>query len=126
MHSYDHNGIEQKWQERWAQRAGTMSGTSTSSARTTLPTAIPDPIPNREGLADIFRKAGAAKVTILKGRTLAEVESKEQLDVLREAGVTVVELDDKSAFIEAMAPVYEQFAADEAVRDLLDRIQATE
>ena len=50
-----------------------------------FPTAQPDPIGNREVVADAFRKAGAKKATVLKGRTLKEVESKEYLDALKEA-----------------------------------------
>jgi cyanophycinase len=50
-----------------------------------LPTAQPDPIPNRSALVDVFKKAGAAKVTILNGRTLADVESEAYLDALRDA-----------------------------------------
>jgi cyanophycinase len=36
-------------------------------------------------VANVFRKAGAKKVTILYGKTIAEVESKEFLDTLTEA-----------------------------------------
>src|SRR5262249_5164225 len=50
-----------------------------------LPTAMPDPLPAREGIAAAFRRAGAEKVTTLKGRTLAEVQSKESLDAFKEA-----------------------------------------
>src|SRR4029077_3551259 len=45
----------------------------------------PDPIAKRDGLTDVFRKAGAKKATVLKARTQAEVESKAFLDTLREA-----------------------------------------
>jgi len=50
-----------------------------------FPTANPDPLKKREAVAEVFRKAGAKKATILYGRTLAEVESKEFLDTLKEA-----------------------------------------
>jgi tripartite ATP-independent transporter DctP family solute receptor len=73
---------------------------------------------------EIIREA-ALESAAMQRELWAERETESETKV-REAGVTVVELDDKSAFIEAMAPVYEQFAADETVRDLLDRIQATE
>lgn len=46
--------------------------------------------------------------------------------IVRKAGATIVELADKSAFINAMKPVYDQFVTDAALRDLLDRIQAVE
>ena len=48
-------------------------------------TAAPDPLPKREQLAAAFRKAGAKKATVLYGKTQAEVESKEFLDILQEA-----------------------------------------
>lgn len=50
-----------------------------------LPTAMPDPLPKGEGLAAAFKKAGAAKVTTLKGRTREAVEGKESLAALGEA-----------------------------------------
>ena len=50
-----------------------------------FPTANPDPLPKSMGIAESFRKAGAAKATVLSGKTQAEVESKEFLDTLREA-----------------------------------------
>jgi cyanophycinase len=48
-----------------------------------LPTAIPDPVPD-EG--KFLRKAGATNLRLLKGRTLAEVESPEYLALLKKAG----------------------------------------
>lgn len=50
-----------------------------------LPTAMPDPLPDRDGMAEALRRAGAGKVTVLKSRTRAEVESPEFLRNLREA-----------------------------------------
>jgi cyanophycinase len=49
-----------------------------------LPTAMPDPI-RRDRIAVAFRQAGAAKVTELPGRTLADVESPSSLQALKEA-----------------------------------------
>lgn len=49
-----------------------------------LPTAMPDPLPKRDGIAELFRKAGA-KVTILPARDRVGVESKESIAALREA-----------------------------------------
>ncbi|MBM3994001.1 MAG: hypothetical protein FJ303_07590 [Planctomycetes bacterium] len=49
-----------------------------------FPTAS-DPIPKRDFLADLFRKSGAKRATVLYGKTQAEVESKEFLDTLKEA-----------------------------------------
>ena len=51
----------------------------------TLPIAGGDTGPARDSMADVFRKAGAEKVTVLKARTRAEVESKETLETLAEA-----------------------------------------
>jgi cyanophycinase len=50
-----------------------------------FPTANPDPLSKRDGVVEVFRKAGAKHVVVLKGRSLAEVESKEFLDELRAA-----------------------------------------
>jgi cyanophycinase len=50
-----------------------------------LPTAMPDPLPKSDRMADVFRKAGAAKVTVLRQRSVKEVESDEFLAALREA-----------------------------------------
>jgi cyanophycinase len=50
-----------------------------------FPTAAESPLTKRDSVADAFKKAGAAKATILYGRTQAEVESKEFLDALKEA-----------------------------------------
>jgi cyanophycinase len=50
-----------------------------------LPIAIGDTGPGDGRIASAFRKAGAQKVTVLTGRTRAEVESDEFLDALSEA-----------------------------------------
>src|SRR5205807_2045851 len=50
-----------------------------------FPTAQPDPLPAKDGMAETFKKLGAKKVTVLKNRKLAEVESQEFLDTVREA-----------------------------------------
>lgn len=50
-----------------------------------LPTAVPDPVPERSRLAEEFREAGAAKVTILPGRTHDVVDGEASLKALREA-----------------------------------------
>jgi cyanophycinase len=50
-----------------------------------FPTAHPDPLPKRDAVAAAFKKAGARKATVLYGKTLVEVESKEFLDALKEA-----------------------------------------
>ncbi len=50
-----------------------------------FPTAAENPLPKRDAVAAAFKKAGAAKATLLYGQTQAEVESKEFLDTLKEA-----------------------------------------
>jgi len=59
-------------------------------------------------------------------RKLWTEREKKSEEIVRAAGATIVELDDKSDFINAMAPVYDQFVTDKTLRSLLDRIQATE
>jgi cyanophycinase len=49
-----------------------------------FPTAN-EPIVKRDAVAAAFKKAGAAKATLLYGKTQVEVESKEFLDTLKEA-----------------------------------------
>ena len=48
-------------------------------------TAAADPLPKRDAVAAAFKKAGARKATVLYGKTLDQVESKEFLDTLKEA-----------------------------------------
>ena len=50
-----------------------------------FPTADENPLPKRDSLAEAFKKAGAAKATLLYGQKQSEVESKEFLDALKEA-----------------------------------------
>ncbi len=73
---------------------------------------------------EIVRQA-ALESAALQRKLWAEREKKSE-QIVRDAGATIVQLDDKSAFIDAMKPVYDQFLTDEKLRDLLARIQATE
>lgn len=73
---------------------------------------------------EIVRQAAIESATYQ--RELWAEREKASEEIVRAAGATIVELDDKSDFINAMAPVYEQFVTDDALRSLLDRIQATE
>mgnify|MGYP005845458993 CR=1 FL=1 len=73
---------------------------------------------------EIVRQAAIDSATLQRELWAEREELSEQ--IVRDAGVTIVELDDKSGFIDAMAPVYDQFVTDETLRNLLDRIQATE
>ena len=50
-----------------------------------LPTAAPDPLPQRQWIAELFRRAGAGKVTVLPQREKEEVESETFLKTLNEA-----------------------------------------
>jgi len=72
----------------------------------------------------IVRQAAIDSAT-LQRQLWAEREKKSE-EIVRAAGATIVELADKSAFINAMKPVYDQFVTDDTLRDLLARIQATE
>ncbi|MBD8066714.1 TRAP transporter substrate-binding protein [Devosia sp. PTR5] len=80
-----------------------------------------------DGLApedqEIFRQA--AKDSVAKQRELwaaQEVESKKKVEELGAKINTV----DKAPFIEAMKPVYEKYVTDPKLKDLVERIQATE
>ena len=73
---------------------------------------------------EIVRQAAIESATLQRELWAEREERSEQ--IVRDAGVTIVELDDKSGFIDAMAPVYDQFVTDETLRNLLDRIQATD
>ena len=43
----------------------------------------------------------------------------------RPAGVQIVDVANKAEFVDAMKPVYDKFAADEKLKDLVKRIQDT-
>ena len=73
---------------------------------------------------EIIREA-AQEAAIYQRELWAEREA-ESRRIVEEAGVTVVEVEDKSAFRDAMAPVYEEFGSDPVIADLIERIQATE
>lgn len=73
---------------------------------------------------EIVRQAAIESATLQRELWAEREQVSEQ--IVRDAGFTIVELDDKSAFIDAMAPVYDQFVTDDTLRSLLDRIQATE
>lgn len=82
-----------------------------------------------------WEKLSAEDQEIVRQAAIEAAESQRELWAAREktseekvraAGATIVALDDKTSFIEAMAPVYKQFAADPIVSDILARIQAVE
>jgi len=68
----------------------------------------------------------AAQDAVPYMRTLwAEREAVSE-EIVRASGVEVIEDIDKTPFIEAMVPVYETHVTTDALRSLVDRIQATE
>lgn len=73
---------------------------------------------------EIVRQA-AQEAALYERELWAEREAQSE-QIVRDAGVTIVEVEDKTPFIEAMQPVYEEFASDPVIADLLARIQATE
>lgn len=50
-----------------------------------IPIAMPEPLPERDPMAEALKQAGAQHVTVLSGRTPAEVDSEESLASLRDA-----------------------------------------
>ena len=68
----------------------------------------------------------AARDSIPVNRQLWAEREKVSEAKVRAAGVEVVEIVDKTPFIEAMAPVYARHAGAPALRSLVERIQATE
>ncbi|SDQ16846.1 TRAP transporter substrate-binding protein [Pseudovibrio sp. Tun.PSC04-5.I4] len=68
----------------------------------------------------------AAQEAAIYQRELWAVREKKSEQIVRDAGSIIVELDDKTPFIKAMAPVYEKFASDPVIKDLLMRIQAVD
>lgn len=71
---------------------------------------------------EVVRKA--AKESVLKMRELWEAREKASEAKVRAAGVQVNSVD-KAPFIEGMKPVYEKYAKDAKLKDMIQRIQAT-
>lgn len=71
---------------------------------------------------EVVRKA--AKESVLKMRELWEAREKASEAKVRAAGVQVNSVD-KAPFIEAMKPIYEKYAKDAKLKDMIQRIQAT-
>ena len=73
---------------------------------------------------ELVRQAARDSVSVMRELWAArEAESEARMV---EAGVQIVRDIDKTPFIEAMVPVYEQFVTTDTLRDLVERIQATE
>lgn len=68
----------------------------------------------------------AAKDSIPVNRELWAAREKLSEEKVRAAGVQVIDSIDKTAFIEAMVPVYQKHAGTPKLQDLVTRIQATE
>lgn len=71
---------------------------------------------------EVVRKA--AKDSVIKMRELWEAREKTSEAKVRAAGVQINSVD-KAPFIEAMKPVYEKYAKDAKLKDMIQRIQAT-
>lgn len=67
----------------------------------------------------------AAKASSEEMTRLWAERAKKAEDTVREANISVYEIDDISAFQEAVKPVYDRFVVDEKLRDLVQRIRAT-
>jgi tripartite ATP-independent transporter DctP family solute receptor len=68
----------------------------------------------------------AAKDSIPVNRELWAAREKLSEEKVRAAGVEIIDNIDKTAFIEAMVPVYQKHAGTPKLQDLVTRIQATE
>ncbi|MGY6704630.1 TRAP transporter substrate-binding protein [Roseinatronobacter sp.] len=71
----------------------------------------------------VFRDA--ARASAQTQRSLWAEREAASAEVLQEAGVEFIEVEDKQPFIDAMAPVYERFVTSEEAQALLADIQAT-
>ena len=73
---------------------------------------------------EMVRQAARDSVPVMRGLWKArETESEAKMVA---AGVEIVRDIDKTPFIEAMVPVYEKFVTTDVLKDLVQRIQATE
>ncbi len=68
----------------------------------------------------------AAKDSVPYMRDLWVKQEKVSEKIVRDAGVEVVTDIDKQPFVDAMKPVYDKYLTDPKLKDLADRIQATE
>lgn len=82
-----------------------------------LPTAAPDPLPERSGIAQLFQRMGAGRVTVLPQRKLDEVESEEFLEILRSATGVWFGGGRQWRFVDA----YAETQAEHAFHELLGR-----
>ncbi|MBF9035826.1 DctP family TRAP transporter solute-binding subunit [Rhodobacterales bacterium HKCCE2091] len=73
---------------------------------------------------ELVRQAARDSVPFMREQWQAREEASEEL--VRAAGVEIIEDIDKTPFIEAMVPVYERHVTSDALRALVTRIQETE
>jgi tripartite ATP-independent transporter DctP family solute receptor len=73
---------------------------------------------------ELIRQAARDAVPHMRELWAAREAASEE--IVRAAGVEVIEDIDKTPFIEAMAPVYERHVTSDALRDLVTRIQAVQ
>ncbi len=73
---------------------------------------------------ELVRQAAKDSVPIMR-ELWAASEAESERKVI-EAGVEVIKDIDKTPFIEAMVPVYEKYVTSDVLKDLVERVQATE
>jgi cyanophycinase len=83
----------------------------------TLPTANPDPLPMGPGESNMFLKAGAKNVQVLRARDVKDVEDPKTLDVLKNAKAIWFGGGRQWRFVDA----YEQTKAEPLFREVLKR-----
>lgn len=66
----------------------------------------------------------AAKESVAKQYELWDAKVAESRKIVEDAGSTIVEVADKQAFVDAVKPVYEKYAADPDLKALIEKIQA--
>ena len=72
----------------------------------------------------MIRKAAKESVPYMR-KLWDEREAGSARKTVEAAGVQVVPIVDKAAFVDAMKPVYAKFAGDDQLKDLVKRIQDT-
>ena len=68
----------------------------------------------------------AAKESVAKQYELWDAKVAESRKIVEESGSTIVEVADKQAFVDAVKPVYDKYAADPELKALIEKIQAAE
>ncbi|OEO29131.1 C4-dicarboxylate ABC transporter [Devosia insulae DS-56] len=68
----------------------------------------------------------AAKDSVAKQYELWDAKVAESRKIVEGSGSTIVEVADKQAFVDAVKPVYDKYAADPELKALIEKIQAAE